>query len=310
MKTNTFLLFLLVSQIVVSQINHKYDYESGVPADHISLIDISTGSQLGCPSGTSNQHLIHNTAADNQTDIDIDDIDVSGILDFYLDVTAEQTTKNFRVEFRSSAGNFASAFDFAVGSIRFWQPGSPTTFTLLASYVVGTKYRFHVTLDNLNDLVDIEIFNDASGIPIVSLSALPFRNTGSHVIDTIRFKPIGVGAGTFNIDNFIADDAIIPTSELFNYDSCTTSLSTSDFEEVNYANIYPNPTKGYVTLSTKAPADVPTIIDMLGRKVSANITKLSQTNYQVDMSKLPPGVYFLRVVMADKKSVVKRLVRQ
>ncbi len=79
------------------------------------------------------------------------------------------------------------------------------------------------------------------------------------------------------------------------------------------ANIYPNPTKGQATLSIEQISDNCNIhiLDIQGKIVhQEHITNTNGTlTYQVNISNLKNGVYFIRI-QSDKTSIVKKLIKE
>lgn len=82
-------------------------------------------------------------------------------------------------------------------------------------------------------------------------------------------------------------------------------LSTNE-NQLDKAHLFPNPTKGWTTVSTTATAQSVTLYDTLGRIVMEQ--KLDNNN-RFNAGELPQGVYLVRVV-TDKGVAVTRLVRE
>lgn len=83
-------------------------------------------------------------------------------------------------------------------------------------------------------------------------------------------------------------------------------LATSEGASAKQAvSIYPNPTQGNVTVSSKSSVEAVQVLDMTG-KVVKNFSKISQ----LDLSSLQSGVYMLKVTLADGSSSVTKVVRK
>jgi hypothetical protein len=74
------------------------------------------------------------------------------------------------------------------------------------------------------------------------------------------------------------------------------------------ASIYPNPTKGLVTIDIKngtlTSVNVQ-IIDAFGRVIPATGKKLSDQSIQVDLAVVQSGVYFIRVVVGNEYKIFR-----
>jgi hypothetical protein len=74
-------------------------------------------------------------------------------------------------------------------------------------------------------------------------------------------------------------------------------------------SLYPNPSKGVVNIvSPQTIVTSATVYDIRGRKVS-QVNFSDQTNYQVDLSSMEVGVYFIDIA-SENGTVQKRLVKQ
>jgi hypothetical protein len=83
------------------------------------------------------------------------------------------------------------------------------------------------------------------------------------------------------------------------------SLSTLD-QQLDKAQLFPNPTTGWTTISTTATAQMVTLYDTLSRVV---LEQQLDTDNRFNAGGLPQGVYLVRVV-TDSGVVVTRLVRE
>jgi hypothetical protein len=68
--------------------------------------------------------------------------------------------------------------------------------------------------------------------------------------------------------------------------------------------IYPNPTKGPLTIETKVPIERIYVLDLQGKVVLED-----HYQQQIDLSHLPKGMYLLRV-KAEGQLIHKKLLRQ
>jgi len=77
-------------------------------------------------------------------------------------------------------------------------------------------------------------------------------------------------------------------------------------------SVYPNPTSGFITITSPQPPSkgeyALTLTDVSGKELQHfQIFKLS--NYQIDLSKLPDGMYFLHI-RTDAGAAVRKVVLQ
>lgn len=96
------------------------------------------------------------------------------------------------------------------------------------------------------------------------------------------------------------DDTFYVGGELFHID---------EYEEVNIS-LYPNPANELVTVQfdRNVPSDfVINIVDISGKLITMNPVMLSSGKYELDISDLAPGVYFVNY-LSGNQSLTKRLV--
>lgn len=96
--------------------------------------------------------------------------------------------------------------------------------------------------------------------------------------------------------------------------SVTSATGINDFETNNSVKIYPNPAESmlFVDLSGhNSDVKALEIFDIAGRKISMDEmskTMINQDKYQLDVSNLVPGIYYLQVVDASNQRMVKKFV--
>ena len=105
----------------------------------------------------------------------------------------------------------------------------------------------------------------------------------------------------YNLSDYIA---CVSTSAV----TTISNLETVDFEKVNNAiAVYPNPTKGIVTISSvkNIPFDKIEIVDVLGKTVSVKTENTSQ----IDISEFSNGIYILKIHSGEtvfQKKIIKQ----
>jgi len=127
------------------------------------------------------------------------------------------------------------------------------------------------------------------------------------------FDPYSTGFGTFTITYSYTDGngCTDSTSQNVTVNICTGIDETSAGQSFK---IYPNPSSGIYTLSFQynKPQQVNiTIRDVLGRQLldSEYRSVSGYSSIQVDISKLPDGVYFIHL-RTDENAMTTKLLKQ
>jgi hypothetical protein len=89
-------------------------------------------------------------------------------------------------------------------------------------------------------------------------------------------------------------------------DDLPTTISTLNLD--NAVRIYPNPVQYSLQLKTTEPLQDVLLNDLLGNVVM-NLGEVNSGLKSLDVSALPPGMYFL-TAKVDNKSLTKRFVKQ
>lgn len=99
-----------------------------------------------------------------------------------------------------------------------------------------------------------------------------------------------------------------PWSQIPSNNIIEGTLSIIDLDQEYKFQIYPNPTKGIVSIKSKhlKNAEI-TVYDLNGRALL--ISNLSGTSSEIDMSRFSKGVYLLKFKIGDRE-LVKRIVKQ
>jgi hypothetical protein len=86
--------------------------------------------------------------------------------------------------------------------------------------------------------------------------------------------------------------------------SCVNVLTGIGTVSNNFAiKIYPNPSKGYFTLTDLAAGEVIEVYDYLGQKI--NVFNVLSTTMQIDISGKADGLYFLRILSKDGSVIIQ-----
>ena len=84
----------------------------------------------------------------------------------------------------------------------------------------------------------------------------------------------------------------------------STNFNTQDSKQVT---LFPNPTRGLLTIASKDAITAFHVFDHLGRKV--NQYNAIQNN-QIDLSHLEDGIYFVEIISAERKVVQKLILKK
>jgi hypothetical protein len=103
------------------------------------------------------------------------------------------------------------------------------------------------------------------------------------------------------------DDNGMDSGSAFVYDIGSIVSTDKVFSKKLQVNIFPNPAKGTVTISTDEGAVIEKVV--LYSSDGKNLMLMDLKSNVVDVSALSPGIYFLEIEI-DKKKVVKKLVVQ
>lgn len=132
---------------------------------------------------------------------------------------------------------------------------------------------FEVTSSNFNDLISVDL--SPSIWEGVELTSLQFEITATQ--DSTNY---------FVIDNLTFESIAIPTS-------------TEELDEPQIS-ISPNPTAGMIQVATELPALVD-VMDLTGKAIRQNIS----SEYSIDLSSLPAGIYFIKVKIDEYQKIEK-----
>jgi hypothetical protein len=112
--------------------------------------------------------------------------------------------------------------------------------------------------------------------------------------------------GKFYISREAVSNAFLTlTPKLFEFkDDRTKTLSTEKIN-IDILKISPNPTSNNLNIKSSKSINSISIFNTLGKKVFA--TKFYQK--EINISHLTKGIYMVRILFQDKKSVVKKVIK-
>lgn len=212
--------------------------------------------------------------------------------------------------------------DWFTYTIHFQNTGSAPAFNI----------RLADTLSNNLDLETFEVINYSHynnvtltnniltfRFPNIMLPDSTSDLEGSKGFVQYRIKPktnLPLGTQIRNTAYIYFDyNAPIITNTTINEFVQPVSIGTEISNLNNPLYVYPNPATGIFNFKTKQLEDLKInsfeVFDLLGQKVldATNITISSSSNFQIDLSNQPNGVYFVKVNGLNK-SFSKKLIKQ
>ena len=173
-------------------------------------------------------------------------------------------------------------------SLSFWVKSLSDTYGL-------EKYRVGVYVGSGTPTTATN-FTIIAPTPATGTLSAPYTSWGQEVYNldayagqTIR---IGIQCVSNDIYMFMVDDVKITTG----------SLSTDEVSK-SKTNIYPNPTKGEITIKTDKKIKSSTVVDLSGKLL------LQTSSEKVDKSSFTKGIYLLKVEFADGSTKTEKIIK-
>lgn len=92
--------------------------------------------------------------------------------------------------------------------------------------------------------------------------------------------------------------------------NCTGSLSVKDIDIKNGVKLYPNPTKGQLTIDSKQAVSQIAIYDLNGRLITSfNFNTTTDSTYNVNLNAVTSGFYFAKIHTEDT-IITKKFIKQ
>ena len=146
-------------------------------------------------------------------------------------------------------------------------------------------------------------------------AGLPSGQDVAHVVSSGNFT-LNAGDSVIVAFAIIAGTGLtdIQTSADAAQDIYDNPIGVNELEETSIFSVYPNPTDGKINLKINLVENLKikniTIYNVHGAELSLDFQIKSSANFQIDLSALPNGVYFIELQTADKiykkKLVVSR----
>ncbi|MDQ1856629.1 T9SS type A sorting domain-containing protein [Chryseobacterium sp. WLY505] len=217
------------------------------------------------------------------------------------------------------AGNNSATIDWISGA-NTANLVSPT-FTLVGatsptfSFKVKVGWGYMISLNQGNLLAQISTDGGTSWTTLWNEDSEPgFTDDGDGNIDTDFYntvtvqKSLAAYVGQANVKirfQYVANDAdavsIDDVQVIANGTLGTAEISKTKADNLS---VYPNPTKGTVSIKTDKKIKTTSVIDISGKTISTNNSETT------DISSLPKGTYLLKVDFSDGTSKTEKVIKQ
>ena len=220
-------------------------------------------------------------------------------------------------------GVFQNSFSFASGPGSFAKPlatdnqgvfyvggrmssATPPTFSCVAREGRAGLYlgKFTEQLDRAPTPSITVSGNTLTATPDFSGTIQWFLN-GAEIQNATNQTFTVTQTGNYTVKYILSDYTECVSSSAI---TSISTLATNDFESVNNTiKVYPNPTKGIITISSveNTPIDKIEIVDVLGKIISAKTKNTSQ----IDISEFSNGIYILKIhsgLTIFQKKIIKQ----
>lgn len=184
--------------------------------------------------------------------------------------------------------------------IRFQNTGTASAINVRVDHVLDNKLDWTtMQLESLSHQGRVEI-TDGSDVSFI------FNNI--NLPDSTNDEPNSHGYIAFKIkpkNDVVVGDIISGIADIFfDFNPAITTntvsteivapLSVQEFD-TNTISIYPNPTKDILKIKSKSPIDNISVFDINGRVIRSKSLSNSQTEYQLNVSDLYQGIYFVKI---------------
>lgn len=217
------------------------------------------------------------------------------------------------------AGNNSATIDWVSGantanlvSPTFSLVGAPSpTF----SFKVKVGWGYMISLNQGNLVAQISTDGGTNWTTLWNEDSEPgFTDDGDGNIDTDSYNTVTVQrslaayVGQANVKvrfQYIANDAdAVSIDDVQVIANGTLGTSEVSKTKANNISVYPNPTKGEISIKTDKKIKSTSVIDVSGKTLSTN------NSGTTDISSLPKGIYLLKVDFSDGTSKTEKVIKQ
>ncbi|PWW28726.1 T9SS type A sorting domain-containing protein [Chryseobacterium sp. AG844] len=217
------------------------------------------------------------------------------------------------------AGNNSATIDWISGA-NTANLVSPT-FSLVGatsptfSFKVKVGWGYMISLNQGNLLAQISTDGGTNWTTVWNEDDEPgFTDDGDGNIDTDFYntvtvqKSLAAYVGQANVKirfQYVANDAdAVSIDDVQVIANGTLGTSEVSKTKVDNLSVYPNPTKGTVSIKTDKKIKATSVIDISGKTISTNNSETT------DISSLPKGTYLLKVDFSDGTSKTEKVIKQ
>lgn len=143
-----------------------------------------------------------------------------------------------------------------------------------------------------------------SGLVACLKQAHPLR-TNFQIIDAI-LKNSHLAATPDNIYGYGIPNACKIDSALTVLDSVV--LSTAELQKELKVSIYPNPASDFITLKSLELITEISLLSLDAKTLKKEFINSASIHYQVNVSALPKGIYFVLISSLDGRKIYKKLI--
>lgn len=198
--------------------------------------------------------------------------------------------------------------------IRFQNTGTASAINVRVDHLLDSKLDWTtMQLENLSHSGRVEIANGSNVSFIFNNINLPDSTNdepNSHGYIAFKIKPknnVVIG----DIINGVADiffDFNPPITTNTVSTEIAAPLSVGEFKE-NTISTYPNPTKSILNIQSKSSIDNITVFDINGRLLRSKSLSNFQTEYQLNVSDLSQGIYFVKI-QTDLGTLTQKIIKE
>ncbi|QRM90715.1 T9SS type A sorting domain-containing protein [Lacinutrix sp. WUR7] len=194
--------------------------------------------------------------------------------------------------------------------IRFQNTGTASAINVHVENVLDDKLDYTtMQIESLSHTGKVEITNGTMVDFIfdnINLADSTNDEPNSHGFIAYKIKPkrgVAVGDIFYNTaDIFFDFNPAITTNTVAT--EIVENLSVGEFN-TNTFSVYPNPTESLLTIKSKVALNSLTIYDVNGRKLNAIELSNNALQYELDVTTLSNGIYFLEVHSSNAKQTQK-----
>lgn len=160
-------------------------------------------------------------------------------------------------------------------------------------------------LTSLNGLNNLKLINNNSSSELIRIGTAAAGGGNPMLTDFCALQGIVnlIGASVLDADplSYINNGTTFnPTFQNIADGVCSGTLSTAGIDKISI-NIYPNPASSFLTIESSSPITLISLVNALGIEV------IKTKELSLDVSNLPTGIYFVRILI-NNEYVSRKLI--